>query len=78
MYGIQFGGRLVQQIELCSDSKYAHGMGNCLFSSSTRHTLVAIVVGLCDMLRASSELFWLHEPSHEEVPFNEFADVGAK
>ena len=31
MFGVQFGGRLATQIEICFDSTYAFGMGTCVY-----------------------------------------------
>lgn len=78
MYGIQFGGNLVQRIEVCFDFTYAFGMGNCFYSPKTNHTIVVFAAGLCDLLKATTQLPRRHESSHEGLPFNEFADVGAK
>ena len=65
-------------VQICFDSTYAFGMGASLYMPNTNHALVTIASGLCELLRASTSITWLHEPSHEGLPFNEFADVGAK
>ena len=40
--------------------------------------LIGVIAGLREMLQTFAEVYWTHEPSHEELPSNEFADVGAK
>ena len=52
---------------------------SCSFSSpNTNHSIVKVVAGLYDMFTAVRPIAWLHEPSHEGLPFNEFADIAAK
>ena len=78
MYVAQFGGKYVPRVQICFDSTCPFGMGASFYNPNTNHALVIAVSGLCDLLRAATHISWLHEPSHEGLPFNEFADVGAK
>ena len=50
----------------------------CVYTPNTNHTVVTVLARLCELLKATTEIQWKHEPSHEGLPFNEFADVGSK
>ena len=78
MYLLQYGVADIGPAEICFDSTYAHGMSCSFFSPNTNFDIVKVVAGLYDMLLAVRPVTWLHEPSHEGLPFNEFADIAAK
>lgn len=78
MYVLQLNRVLTPRVGILFDPMHAFGTACSVYRNNVHAKLAAVSAGICEMVKSITTLSWVHEPSHEQHPFDEFADVGAK